>query len=140
MGGSWAASFELGGKEDREYVVLVDGQEVARRPGTARRITFSPDGSRMAWVEKREKLWRVVVNGQEGPQFRNIFRDEPLQFSPDGRIVVYFTQNKDKTMSIAVFNGPEQTHDVVIPLARFTEQGITYMAIDGTRLQRCVLE
>jgi hypothetical protein len=139
-GARWAVALESESGEEDEYILMVNGKEFARGTGLVRQISFNPDGSRTAWVEKREKLWRVVVDGQEGPQFRNIFRDEPPQFSPDGRIVVYFTQNKDKTMSIAVFNGPEQTHDVVIPLARFTEQGITYMAIDGTRLQRCVLE
>jgi hypothetical protein len=53
--------------------------------------------------------------------------------------VVYFTQNKDKKMSIAVFQGPKQRHDLVFPLARFTEKGIVYMAIDGTRMQRFIL-
>ena len=136
----WAASFELGDKEDREYVLLVRGREVARRPGTARQIAFSPDGNRVAWLEKRDKTWRVMADGRVGAQYKDIYRYEPPQFSPDGRDVVYFTQVKDKRMSISVFGGQEQDHDTIFPLARFTDQGITYMAIDGTRLQRFVLE
>ncbi len=138
-GAKWAVALEPENGEEDEYILMVNGKEFARRTGLVRQITFSPDGSRIAWVEKREKLWRVVVDGREGPQYRDIFRNEPLQFSPDGRNVVYFTQNKDKKMSIAVFQGPKQRHDLVFPLARFTEKGIVYMAIDGTRMQRFIL-
>lgn len=135
-GTRWAAALEPeDGKEDA-YILLVNGKEFARRTGVARQITFSPDGSRVAWVEKKDKLWRVLVDGEESPEYRDIFRDDPLQFSPEGQHVVYFTQGKDKKMSIAVFQGPEQRHDLVFPLARFTEKGIAYIAIDGTRMQR----
>ncbi|MFO7876405.1 MAG: hypothetical protein R6U55_07500 [Desulfovermiculus sp.] len=139
-GAKWAVALEPENGEEDEYILMVNGKEFAQRTGLARQITFSPDSSRTAWVEKREKLWRVVVDGEEGPQYRDIFRDEPLQFTPAGESVVYFTQNKDKKMSIAVFDGTERTHDVVIPLVRFPDQGITYLAIDGTRLQRFSLQ
>ena len=138
-GAIWAVALEPEAGGEEEYILMVNGKEFAWRTGLARQITFSPDRSRVAWVEKREKRWRVVVDGEEGPQYRDIFRDEPLQFSPDGKNVVYFTRNKDKKMSIAVFNGPKQTHDVVFPLACFTDEGIIYMAIDGTRMQRFIL-
>jgi len=133
-GQRWAAGFQLNAEE---YVVVVDGKEVGRGQGTPRQIVFSPDGTRVAWLEKQKSSWRVVVDGKPGSEAREIFDDAPPQFSPDGRHLVYFTRDsREKKMGIAVFGGEERVHDIIPPRAVFVKGGLEYLAIDGTHFRR----
>jgi len=133
-GSRWAAGFQL---SDEEYVVVVDGKEIGRGQGSPRRIVFSPDGSRVAWLEKQKKSARVCLDGQFGPEAGDIYDEEPPQFSPDGRHLVYFTRDrKEKKMHIAVFGGEDRAHDIIPPRAVFVEGGLEYLAIDGTHFRR----
>ncbi len=132
-GSRWAAGFQLG---DEEYVVVVDGKEVDRGQGSPRRIVFSTDGTKVAWLEKQKKFSRIYLNGQAGPEARDIFDEQPPQFSPDGRHLVYFTRDKDKKMHIVVFGGEDRVHDIIPPRAVFVKGGLEYLAIDGTHFRR----
>lgn len=132
-GSRWAAGFQL---SDEEYVVVVDGKEIGRGQGSARQIVFSPDGTRVAWLEKQKKSSRIYLDGQAGPEVRDIYDELPPQFSPDGRHLVYFTRDQDKKMHIAVFGGEDRVHDIIPPRAVFMEGGLQYLAIDGTHFRR----
>ena len=132
-GTRWAAAFR---PNDEEYVMIVDGKEFARRKGKPRRIVFSRDGERVAWLEDAGSTWRAILDGEEGPEVRAIYDEEPPQFSPDGRHLVYFTRDKDKKMHIAVFGGEDRVHDIIPPRAVFVKGGLEYLAIDGTHFRR----
>lgn len=132
-GQRWAAAFRL---SDEEYVIVVDGKEYGRGQGVPRRIVFSPDGSKVAWLERRDKSWRAFLDGQEGPEFQEIFLDEPPQFSPDGRHLVYFSFDAQRKMHVTVFGGEDRVHDMIPPRAVFTDQGVQYLALDGNRFRR----
>jgi len=133
-GSRWAAGFQL---SDDEYVVVVDGKEIGRGQGSPRQIIFSPDGTRVAWLEKQKTSARICLDGQAGPEARDIYDEEPPQFSPDGRHLVYFTRDrKEKKMHIVVFGGEERVHDLIPPRAVFVEGGLEYLAIDGTHFRR----
>lgn len=132
-GSRWAAVFQL---TKEEYVLLVDGKEIARRQGSGRKIVFSPDGSRVAWLEKQDKTWRVLLDGEPGPGVKDIFRDEPPQFSPDGKHLVYFHRDKrNKKMFLALWGGEERVHDIIPPLAVFKKETLRYLALDGNRIR-----
>jgi hypothetical protein len=135
-GSRWAAGFQL---NDEEYVVVVDGKEVGRGSGKPRSIVFSPDGSRVAWLEKNKKFWRAYLDGEAGPEFREIYDDEPPQFSPDGKHFVYFARDKEKKMHAVVFGGEDKANDIVAPRAVFTSSGLEYLAVDGNRLRKHVI-
>ena len=133
-GGRWAAGFQL---SDEEYAVVVDGKEVGRGQGSPRQIVFSPDGTRVAWLERQKPSWRAYLDGKPGPEAREIFDEAPPQFSPDGRHLVYFTRDaREKKMGIAVFGGEPLVHDIVVPRAAFVQGGLEYLAIDGTHFRR----
>lgn len=132
-GRRWAAAFRL---STEEYVVLVDGKEIGRGSGSPRKVVFSPDGSRVAWLEKQKKSWRAYVDGKAGPEVREIYDEKPPQFSPDGRHLIYFYIDAAKKMHVADFGGEDRTHEIIPPHAIFTEAGIDYLAIDGNRLRR----
>jgi len=57
------------------------------RPG------FSLDGRRFAYVAKRGKLWRTVIDGQEGPEFDNDVFSYP-KFSPDNQHVIQLAMKR----------------------------------------------
>lgn len=132
-GSRWAAGFQL---SDVEYVVVVDGKEVGRGQGSPRRIVFSPDGTRVAWLERQDKFWRACLDGQAGPEVREIFDEAPPQFSPDGRHLVYFSRDENRKMHISVFGGEDRVHDIIPPRVVFAQDGVGYLAIDGTRFRR----
>lgn len=135
-GSRWAAGFQL---SDEEYVIVVDGKEVGRGQGSPRKIVFSRDGSKVGWLEKQKTSWKAYVDGQAGPEFREIYADEPPQFSPDGKAFVYFARDTEKKMHIVVFGGEDKVHDIIPPRAVFTSSGIEYLAVDGNRFRKHVL-
>lgn len=132
-GQRWAAAFRL---TDEEYVVLADGNEIGRGSDSPRKVVFSPDGSRIAWLEKQEKSWRAYLDGKAGPEVREIYDEEPPQFSPDGRHLIYFYIDREKKMHVADFGGEDRTHEIIPPRVVITESGVDYLAIDGNRLRR----
>jgi len=136
-GSRWAAGFKL---SDEEYAVVVDGKEVGRGQGSPRKIVFSPDGSKVGWLEKQKKSSKAYVDGQAGPEFREIYDDEPPQFSPDGKAFVYFARDNEKKMHIVVFGGEDKVHDIVPPRSVFTSSGLEYLAIDGNRFRKHAIE
>ncbi|SHO52117.1 TolB family protein [Desulfopila aestuarii] len=136
-GSRWAAGLQL---SEEEYAVVVDGNEVGRGQGSPRKIVFSPDGARVGWLEKQKKSWKAYVDGQAGPEFREIYDDEPPQFSPDGKSFVYFARDTEKKMHIVVFGGEDRVHDIIPPRAVFTPSGVEYLAIDGTRFRKHAIE
>ena len=135
-GSRWAAGFQL---SDEEYVIVVDGKEVGRGQGSPRKVVFSPDGSRVGWLEKQKNSWKAYLDGQAGPEFREIYSDEPPQFSPDGKAFVYFARDNEKKMHIVVFGGEDRAHDITPPRAAFAKGGVEYLAIDGKRFRRDVI-
>jgi hypothetical protein len=72
-------------------VVVLDGKEGEARYDEIRRITFSPDGRRLAFAARRGEgastTWMVVVDGVEGKGYDAVV-DGPV-FSPDSRRVGY---------------------------------------------------
>ena len=133
-GSRWAAGFQL---NDDEYVVVVDGKEIGRGQGSPRQIVFSPDGTRVAWLERQKRSWRAYLDGKPGPEGQEIFDEAPPQFSADGRHLVYFTRdNKDKKMRVVVFGGEDRVHDIIPPKAVFAKGGLEYLAIDKTHFRR----
>ncbi|HKK32758.1 MAG TPA: hypothetical protein VJ934_04265 [Desulfomicrobiaceae bacterium] len=132
-GTRWAAVLQL---TKEEYALIVEGKEIARRQGSGRKIVFSPDGTSVAWLEKQDKTWRVLLDGQPGPGVKDIFRDEPPQFSPDGKHLVYFHRDKrNKKMFLALWGGEERVHDIIPPLAVFETGKLRYLALDGNRIR-----
>ena len=107
-----------------------------RSQGRSRGIVFSPDGTRVAWLEKQKKSWRAYLHGQPGPEVREIYDQEPPQFSPDGRHLIYFSSDADKKMHITVFGGKDRIHDIIIPLAVFSKGCVEYLSVDGKRFRR----
>ncbi len=132
-GRRWAAGFQLNGDA---YLLLVDGKEIGRGSGSPRQIVFSPDGTKVAWLEKQKKSWKVFVDGQGGTSVREIYDEAPPQFSPDGRHLVYFYRDGEKKMHMAVFGGEDRTHDIIPPRAVFSGSAVDYLAIDGNHFRR----
>ena len=99
-------------------------------------IVFSPDGQSLAWIEDLKHSGRVVLNGQPGPEFEDIFDERPPQFSPDSKHLVYFALDDDKKMRLVVFGNQERIHDNINPLAIFLEDQVQYLAVDGNRSKR----
>lgn len=132
-GQHWAAGFRL---SDTEYALVVDGKEMARRTGKPRKIVFSPDGSRVAWLEDKDKSWAVILDGEAGPDVWRVFDEEPPSFSPDGRHLVYFYRDNDDKMHVAVFGGQDRVHELIPPRAMFVSGSVEYLAIDGNRFRR----
>ncbi len=63
--------------------------------------TISRDGRRVAWREKRDNAWVVMVNGErQGGDFQKV---EDLGFSPDGRR--FFFKAKEGKRWLFVIDG-----------------------------------
>jgi Tol biopolymer transport system component len=76
-------------KNQRDVGFLVDdGRQGPVYDQIKGRPTFSPDGSRLAYVARKDWKWRVVVNGVEGPAFYNI-GEGSVTFSPDSAHLAY---------------------------------------------------
>jgi len=88
-------------------------------------FTFSPEGSRFAFVAKDGDFGRVVVDGEAGSRYRNV---AGFTFSPDGKHFAYIAMSAE-SMAVIVdgvemetarafikntlrFDGPEQLHVV----------------------------
>jgi rRNA maturation protein Nop10 len=77
-------------KKKQESIVL-DGKETGQFDAVTKPV-FSPDSRRLGYFAKREKKWRMMVDGQEGPEFEPSAVPSPyslyvLLFSPDSQHV-----------------------------------------------------
>lgn len=93
----------------RRKVVVVDGQEWPGE-GEVGRPIFSPDGSRVAWLARKESEgWQVVVDGQAAPPGGHISH---LTFSPDGQhmayVLTHYMGDGYAGSSTVVLDGDEQ--------------------------------
>jgi Tol biopolymer transport system component len=81
--------------ETKKLAVSVDGWVEPRAYDEIGVIVFSPDGRRVAYTSKSGTAWRVVVDGNEGPEFDDVC-STCLRFSPDGRRLVYGAKRGDR--------------------------------------------
>ena len=123
----------------REKWLVVDGKE---RPRPERGwdwglyLTFSPDGSRMAYVVPQQPKWRMVVDGLEPRSYHRIL--EPL-FSPDSRHVAYAAALGTRWR--VVVDGVEgKIYDAVSGLRFDSSTRVSYFAIDGRSIMRVTHE
>ena len=88
---------------DGAYAVFLDGKPLARH-NFGGKLTFSPDGSRLAYMAYvgDEPSYAVVIDDERGPLFDEI---RGITFSPDSRHLVYFGCRDDKWY--AVLDGAE---------------------------------
>jgi hypothetical protein len=77
--------------------LILDGQPIGENELAPIAATFSPDGSRLAYVEMRgdgrtEVEHRIVLDGQPGEWFRGMRNAAgAMQFSPDSKRFAYYT-------------------------------------------------
>jgi Tol biopolymer transport system component len=100
---------------------------------------FSPDGKRLAWVERRKQGVAVVIDGKTGPMYETICG--PITFSPDGQRVAYVAARGGR--KLAVIDGVEgkpyadlDTEVLFSPDSKRTayvayEDGKQWLVVDG---------
>ena len=73
--------------------------------------SFSPDGSRFAYLARDGRSWRVVADGSPGPGFEAIDEQFAVTFSPDGAQFAYVAQQSSGRLVPVVDHeaGPEET-------------------------------
>jgi rRNA maturation protein Nop10 len=74
--------------DKKREVVFLDGKEGPAFDEVAL-PEFSPDSRRFAYFGRREKRWRVILDGQEGPDFEATKLYGPF-FSEDSQHMAYF--------------------------------------------------
>ena len=77
---------------DNKSLLVVDGQTGPEYDATAS-LTFSPDGSRLAYSAKKGAKWFVVVDGEPGPEYDGIIKGGPV-FSLDSKHMAYASFNR----------------------------------------------
>jgi len=103
-----------GGGTHEEFRLILDGQRASEQPIAPIQAVFSPDGSRLAYVElrpvdDRNHEVRVILDGTPGPWLAGM-RNETgvLQFSPDGRRFAYREHDRDLKVRWVVDGAPQQ--------------------------------
>lgn len=97
-------AYVAGSKGGKDYVVIVNGQEIA----TYDHIyfpTFSPDGKRLAFTAFKGDKQLVVLDGKEGKQYEYI--PDHLIFSPDSKLLAYHATAQKNTISYVVVGDKE---------------------------------
>jgi Tol biopolymer transport system component len=61
---------------------------------------FSPDSETVAFYIRKEKKWRGVVGGVEGPDYDGVIVKDPPVFSPDGERIAYPAKNGGKWVMV----------------------------------------
>lgn len=91
---------------------------------------FSGDKKRVAFSYKDGEKWSVVVDGQEGKQYKNVFS---LIFSKDGSRFAYIAEQESQ--SFAVVDGVEQKHFDHVQHIVFSQDGkrLAYIARIGEK-------
>jgi WD40 repeat protein len=95
-------AFNIGVLKGR-FFATVDGKRIGKTYDEITWATFSPDGSQLAYVARKDKKWFVIVNGVEGSPFDIVVT--PL-FSPDGKRLIYRArQNGERFIVVADSQG-----------------------------------
>ena len=111
-------------KQGDEYVVMLDGKELARGPinthnlGSSLNLTFSANGQHIFWSDDdAQGNYVIVVDGKPGPAMRTL---PQLFLSPDGSRYAYINYNRDGTGAWAFVDGKQVNYfgDIV----QFTAQ------------------
>ena len=96
-------------KQSDEYVVMLDGKELARGPintrnlGSSLNLTFSANGQHLFWSDDdAQGNFVIVVDGKPGPAMRTL---PQLVLSPDGSHYAYINYNRDGTGAWAFVDG-----------------------------------
>ena len=96
-------------KQGDEYVVMLDGKELARGPintrnlGSSLNLTFSANGQHLFWSDDdAQGNYVIVVDGKPGPAMRTL---PQLVLSPDGSHYAYVNYNRDGTGAWAFVDG-----------------------------------
>jgi len=96
-------------KQGDEYVVMLDGKELARGPintrnlGSSLNLTFSANGQHLFWSDDdAQGNYVIVVDGKPGPATRTL---PQLVLSPDGSHYAYVNYNRDGTGAWAFVDG-----------------------------------
>lgn len=110
----------------------MDGKEGAMYDGVFD-LLFSPDGDRVAYVADISEKWRMVIDGQEGPEYDMILEGSPL-FSLDGKLLAYIAIKKDKQFVVVDGKeGPQYDGIIKARLTFLADKTIEYLAHkDGT--------
>jgi len=98
--------------------------------GSTSRLTFdpsqensspvwSPDGTRISFASFRNGKWGIYVKAADGSSGEDLLHETnattiPMSWSPDGRSVLYVTQNQSRDMFMVPISG-ERTPVQVIP-------------------------
>ena len=119
----------IAGKGDSKFVVL-DGVE-----GTAyeliQDLTYSPDGSRLAYRASRDKkIMLVVVDGTEGARYDSV---DWLTFSPDGKRFAYIAKRGDKGFLI-VDGVAKEREGAVAPAFSPDSKRLAYFVLSGGKI------
>ena len=96
-------------KQGDEYMVMLDGKELARGPinsrnlGSSLNLTFSANGQHLFWSDvDAQGNYVIVVDTKPGPPMRML---PQLVLSPDGTRYAYVNYNRDGTGAWAVVDG-----------------------------------
>ena len=96
-------------KQGDEFVVMLDGKELARGPinthnlGSSLNLTFSANGQHLFWSEDdAQNNYVIVVDGKPGPPMSTV---PQLVLSPDGSHYAYINYNRDGTGAWAFVDG-----------------------------------
>ncbi len=98
-------------KQGNEFVVMLDGKELARGPintqhlGSDLNLTFSANGQHLFWSNAdKDGNFVIVVDGQPGPAMRTL---PQLILSPDGSHYAYVNYNRDGTGAWTFVDGKQ---------------------------------
>jgi hypothetical protein len=106
-----AAHWAYMAKQGDEFVVMLDGKELARGPinahnlGSSLNLTFSANGQHLFWSDDdKDGNFVIVVDGKPGPATRTL---PQLILSPDGSHYAYVNYNRDGTGAWAFVDGKQ---------------------------------
>ncbi len=96
-------------KQGDQFMVMLDGKELARGPinahnlGSSLNLTFSANGQHIFWSDDdAQGNYVIVVDGKPGPAMRTL---PQLVLSVDGSHYAYINYNRDGTGAWAVVDG-----------------------------------
>jgi len=134
------------GKVGAEYIAVLDGKEIARGPfsSSARisRLSFSPHGKHLYYLESNEPGVRVMMDGKPGPWSGE---SPNVAFSPDGAAYAYSgTLPATRETKFGVVNGRQvayfgedlQFNGAGNLVSKLTANRIDTLILDGKPMMR----